>query len=88
MASLKLNDKTTLATISQETTDWIGERVSSAGTGGLGWYGISFIKYIRAVYNSFADVQGVVNPITSKPYSTDTPRSSGDDDTLRSHDEL
>ena len=37
-----------------------------------------------------SEVQGVVNPITSKLYSSDAPpRSSSDDDEiLRDHDEL
>ena len=36
-----------------------------------------------------SEVQGVVNPITSKLYSSEAPRSSSDDDdTLRDHDEL
>ncbi|KAF8637742.1 hypothetical protein AX17_002601 [Amanita inopinata Kibby_2008] len=66
--------KTILATI-KETTDWIEENGSEASTEDL--------------EEKLAEVQSVVNPITSKLYSSDGPQSSDDDDdVLRDHDEL
>lgn len=44
---------------------------------------------LPVVANVPSEVQGVVNPITSKLYSSDaSPTSSDDDDILRDHDEL
>jgi heat shock protein 5 len=66
--------KTILATI-KETTDWIEEHGSDAST--------------EDFEEKLAEVQSVVNPITSKLYSGDAPRSPGDDDDVsHGHDEL
>ncbi|KAF8622805.1 hypothetical protein AX15_006732 [Amanita polypyramis BW_CC] len=67
--------KTILATV-KDTTDWIEENGSQASTEDL--------------EEKLAEVQGIVNPITTKLYSSDRPTSSSDDDddVLRDHDEL
>jgi len=70
------DDKKTILSAIKETTDWIDENGSEASTEDL--------------EEKLAEVQSVVNPITSKLYSSDAPHSSGDDDDdiLRNHDEL
>ncbi|TFK19373.1 heat shock protein 70 [Coprinopsis marcescibilis] len=67
--------KTVLSTI-KETTDWIDEHGSSASTEDL--------------EEKLAEVQGVINPITSKLYSQGGSGSSPEDDENlnRDHDEL
>ncbi|KAJ3720262.1 heat shock protein 70 family [Lentinula guzmanii] len=67
--------KTLLATI-KETTDWIEENGASATAEDL--------------EEKLAEVQGIVNPITTKMYSGDGGPSYGDDDddVTRDHDEL
>ncbi|GLB44653.1 putative heat shock protein 70 family protein [Lyophyllum shimeji] len=67
--------KTILATV-KETTDWIDEHGSSAS--------------VEDLEEKLAEVQGVVNPITSKLYSSGDSSSSsaGDEDPIRDHDEL
>ncbi|PFH49300.1 hypothetical protein AMATHDRAFT_63428 [Amanita thiersii Skay4041] len=68
-------DKKTILSTIKETTDWIDENGSEASTEDL--------------EEKLAEVQGVVNPITSKLYSSDGPTSNDDDDdVLRDHDEL
>ncbi|KAF8341831.1 heat shock protein 70 family [Amanita rubescens] len=68
-------DKKTILNTIKDTTEWIEENGSNASTEDL--------------EEKLAEVQGVVNPITSKLYSSDAPRSSSDDDDiLRDHDEL
>ncbi|KAF8338590.1 heat shock protein 70 family [Amanita rubescens] len=72
---LSEEDKKTILNTIKDTTEWIEENGSNASTEDL--------------EEKLAEVQGVVNPITSKLYSSDAPRSSSDDDDiLRDHDEL
>jgi len=66
--------KTILATV-KDTTTWIDENGSSASTEDL--------------EEKLAEVQGVVNPITSKLYSSGgAPAGDDDEDITRDHDEL
>ncbi|KAK2462475.1 hypothetical protein APHAL10511_005445 [Amanita phalloides] len=73
---LSEEDKKTILDTIKETTDWIDENGSHAST--------------EDFEEKLAEVQGVVNPITSKLYSSDAPlpSPSDDDDILREHDEL
>ena len=86
-------DKKTILNTIKDTTEWIEENGSSASTEDLeeklaGTYSSSS-HYLQVVANIPSEVQGVVNPITSKLYSSDAPpTSSDDDDILRDHDEL
>jgi len=69
------DDKKTILSTIKETTDWIEEHGSDAST--------------EDFEEKLAEVQSVVNPITSKLYSGDAPRPSGDDDDVsHGHDEL
>ena len=90
---LSEEDKKTILNTIKDTTEWIEENGSSASTEDLeeklaGTYSSSS-HYLQVVANIPSEVQGVVNPITSKLYSSDAPpTSSDDDDILRDHDEL
>ncbi|KAF9529039.1 heat shock protein 70 [Crepidotus variabilis] len=64
--------KTILATV-KETQDWIDENGQTAS--------------LEDLEEKLAEVQGVVNPITSKLYSQGAP-GGGDDEASRDHDEL
>ncbi|KAG2006028.1 heat shock protein [Coprinopsis cinerea AmutBmut pab1-1] len=67
------DDKKTVTEIIKDTTDWIDEHGQSASTEDL--------------EEKLAEVQGLINPITSKLYSQGS--SDSDDDNLgRDHDEL
>jgi heat shock protein 5 len=69
------DDKKTILKAVKDTTDWIDENGSSASTEDL--------------EEKLAEVQGVVNPITSKLYSGGGGPSAEDDEELgRDHDEL
>ena len=90
---LSEDDKKSILNTIKETTEWIDENGSNASTEDLeeklaGTYSAYDIRPYQLIILS-PEVQGVVNPITSKLYSSDAPRSSSDDDEiLRDHDEL
>ncbi|KAG6808687.1 hypothetical protein H0H92_003249, partial [Tricholoma furcatifolium] len=69
------DDKKTILAAVKETTDWIDENGHSAS--------------VEDLEEKLAEVQGVVNPITSKLYAGgDSGSSYDDDDFSRDHDEL
>lgn len=70
------DDKKTLLEAIKDTTDWIDENGTTAS--------------VEDLEEKLAEVQGVVNPITTKMYKDAGGASSGDDDddVLRDHDEL
>jgi endoplasmic reticulum chaperone BiP len=68
-------DKKTILDAVKETTDWIDENGASASAEDL--------------EEKLAEVQGVVNPITTKLYSGgDSGANDDDDDSFGDHDEL
>ncbi|KAJ3727760.1 heat shock protein 70 family [Lentinula raphanica] len=72
---ISAEDKKTLLATIKETTDWIDENGSSATSEDL--------------EEKLAEVQGVVNPITTKMYSAGgEPSGDDDDEVTRDHDEL
>ncbi|KAJ3753171.1 heat shock protein 70 family [Lentinula raphanica] len=72
---ISAEDKKTLLATIKETTDWIDENGSSATSEDL--------------EEKLAEVQGVVNPITTKMYSAGgEPSVDDDDEVTRDHDEL
>lgn len=73
------DDRKTLLALTKETTEWIETEGQSASA--------------ETLEEKLAEVQTIVNPITSKLYESEGPGgySSGDDDAqepFRSHDEL
>ncbi|EEB92886.1 hypothetical protein MPER_08534 [Moniliophthora perniciosa FA553] len=68
-------DKKTILDAVKEATSWIDENGQTAS--------------VEDLEEKLAEVQGVVNPITTKLYSSGGPSSDDDDDEpLRDHDEL
>ncbi|KAF7326861.1 hypothetical protein MVEN_02580000 [Mycena venus] len=68
-------DKKTILAAVKETTDWIDENGATAG--------------VEDLEEKLAEIQGVVNPITSKLYGSSGGAPSGDDDDFgHDHDEL
>ncbi|KXN92711.1 hypothetical protein AN958_06989 [Leucoagaricus sp. SymC.cos] len=68
------DDKKTILDAVKDATEWIDENGSSAS--------------VEDLEEKLAEVQGIVNPITTKLYSGGAGSSDGDDDSSFEHDEL
>ena len=89
------DDKKSLLATIKETTDWIEENGSSASVEDLeekltGSCPFFLLPSRQHALTLLAEVQGVVNPITSKLYSGSgsSGGSTDDDEVTRDHDEL
>ena len=86
-------DKKTILNTIKDTTEWIEEKtlLPALKASKRSWP-VRILRHhiiLQVVANVPSEVQGVVNPITSKLYSSDPPlTSSDDDDILHDHDEL
>ncbi|KAJ7079552.1 heat shock protein 70 family [Mycena belliarum] len=67
-------DKKTILAAVKETTDWIDQNGATAG--------------VEDLEEKLAEIQTIVNPITSKLYSGGAPGGSGSADDFPDHDEL